>query len=154
MQFGLWIEPEMVNPDSDLYREHPDWILSAGDRVPLLHRHQLVLDLSRDEVRQHVFTSISAVLSAYPVDAVKWDHNRDLLEAGSAVPGGAPVVHRQPIGFYALLDALREAHPAIDWKSCTSGGGRVDLGVLGRVQRYQRFRPMLHSGRVVRPEST
>ncbi len=135
MQFGLWIEPEMVNPDSDLYREHPDWILSAGDRVPLLHRHQLVLDLSRTEVREHVFEQISAVLSAYPVDAVKWDHNRDLLEAGSALLGGAPVVHRQTLGFYALLDALREAHPAIDWESCASGGGRVDLGVLDRVQR-------------------
>ena len=83
MQFGLWIEPEMVNPDSDLYREHPDWILSAGDRTPLLHRNQLVLDLSRAEVREHVFGQISEVLSAYPIDAVKWDHNRDLLEAGS-----------------------------------------------------------------------
>ncbi len=235
MQFGLWIEPEMVNPDSDLYREHPDWILSAGDRVPLLHRHQLVLDLSRTAVRDHVFEQISAVLSAYPVDAVKWDHNRDLLEAGSAVLGGAPVVHRQTVGFYALLDALRAAHPSIDWESCASGGGRVDLGVLERVQRvwtsdmtdavarqqiqrwttqlvapeyvgahissptshttgrtlgldfraatalfgsfgiewdltdasdddldrlaewvqrYQRFRPLLHSGRVVRPESS
>ena len=235
MQFGLWIEPEMVNPDSDLYREHPDWILSAGDRVPLLHRHQLVLDLSRAEVRDHVFEQISAVLSAYPIDAVKWDHNRDLLEAGSAVLGGAPVVHRQTIGFYALLDALRAAHPSIDWESCASGGGRIDLGVLERVQRvwtsdmtdavarqqiqrwttqlvapeyvgahissptshttgrtlsldfraatalfgsfgiewdltdatdddldrlagwvqrYQRFRPLLHSGRVVRPESS
>ncbi|MCW2760666.1 MAG: glycoside hydrolase clan [Marmoricola sp.] len=135
MQFGLWIEPEMVNPDSDLYREHPDWILSAGDRVPLLHRHQLVLDLSRAEVREHVFEQISAVLSSYPIDAVKWDHNRDLLEAGGAAVDGAPVVHRQTLGFYALLDALRAAHPAIDWESCASGGGRVDLGVLERVQR-------------------
>ena len=135
MQFGLWIEPEMVNPDSDLYREHPDWILSAGDRVPLLHRHQQVLDLSRTEVLEHVLEQISTVLSAYPIDAVKWDHNRDLLEAGSAVLGGAPAVHRQTVGFYALLDALREAHPAIEWESCASGGGRVDLGVLERVQR-------------------
>ena len=66
MQFGLWFEPEMVNPDSDLFREHPDWILSSGDRMPLLHRHQLVLDLSRPEVREHVFEQVSAVLSAYP----------------------------------------------------------------------------------------
>ena len=135
MQFGLWFEPEMVNPDSDLFREHPDWVLSAGDRMPLLQRHQLVLDLSRTEVREHVFEQISAVLSAYPIDAVKWDHNRDLLEAGSAALAGAPVVHRQTAGFYALLDALREAHPGIDWESCASGGGRVDLGVLERVQR-------------------
>ncbi|KQT91516.1 hypothetical protein ASG49_10865 [Marmoricola sp. Leaf446] len=135
MEFGLWIEPEMVNPDSDLYREHPDWILSTGDRVPLLWRHQLVLDLSRDEVREHVFAKISGVLGAYPVDAVKWDHNRDLLEAGSGALGGAPAVHRQTIAFYRLLDDLRAAHPAIDWESCASGGGRIDLGVLERVQR-------------------
>ncbi len=135
MQFGLWIEPEMVNPDSDLYREHPDWILAAGDRVPILHRHQLVLDLSRREVREHVFHQITEVLTAHHVDAVKWDHNRDLLEAGSAPLVGAPAVHRQTAGFYALLDALREAHPAIEWESCASGGGRVDLGVLERVQR-------------------
>ena len=136
MQFGLWIEPEMVNPDSDLYRDHPDWILSTGDRVPLLHRHQLVLDLSREEVRTHVREQISAVLAAYPIDSVKWDHNRDLLEAGSAVLGGAPAVRRQTLGFYALLDDLRAAHPDIDWESCASGGGRVDLGVLEKVQRF------------------
>jgi alpha-galactosidase len=135
MQFGLWFEPEMVNPDSDLFREHPDWVLSAGDRMPLLQRHQLVLDLSRTEVREHVFEQVSAVLSSYPIDAVKWDHNRDLLEAGSAAVAGAPVVHRQTAGFYALLDGLREAHPGIHWESCASGGGRVDLGVLERVQR-------------------
>jgi alpha-galactosidase len=136
MQFGLWFEPEMVNPDSDLYREHPEWILSAGGRTPLLHRHQLVLDLSREEVRDHLFDQVSAVLSAYPIDAVKWDHNRDLLEAGSGARGGAPVVHRQTLGFYDLLDRLRAAHPRVDWESCASGGGRVDLGVLDRVQRF------------------
>jgi alpha-galactosidase len=136
MEFGLWIEPEMVNPDSDLYRQHPDWVLSAGDRVPLLHRHQLVLDLSREEVRRHVFEEITAVLAAYPVDAVKWDHNRDLLEAGSDALDGAPAVRRQTLGFYALLDDLRAAHPAIDWESCASGGGRVDLAVLEKVQRF------------------
>ena len=135
MEFGLWIEPEMVNPDSDLYREHPDWILATGDRVPLLHRNQLVLDLGRDEVREHVFGQITAVLASYPIDSVKWDHNRDLLEAGSNALAGAAAVHRQTLGFYALLDDLRAAHPAIDWESCASGGGRVDLGVLERVQR-------------------
>jgi alpha-galactosidase len=135
MQFGLWIEPEMVNPDSDLHREHPDWILSAGNRVPLLHRNQLVLDLSREEVRAHLFAAIDAVLSENAVDAVKWDHNRDLLEAGSALAHGAAAVHRQALGHHALLDALREAHPTIEWESCASGGGRIDLSVLERVQR-------------------
>ena len=136
MQFGLWIEPEMVNPDSDLYRDHPDWILSASGRVPLLHRHQLVLDLSRDEVREHLFAQIDAVLSTYDIDAVKWDHNRDLLEAGSSELGGAPVVRRQTLAFYRLLDDLRAAHPRVEWESCASGGGRVDLGVIEKVQRF------------------
>ncbi len=135
MSFGLWFEPEMVNPDSDLYREHPDWILSAGDRVPLLHRNQLVLDLSRDEVRDHLFERMHSLLSEYPVDYVKWDHNRDLLEAGGTARSGAPVVHAQTLGFYRLLDDLRAAHPTVAWESCASGGGRVDLGVLERVQR-------------------
>jgi alpha-galactosidase len=135
MGFGLWFEPEMVNPDSDLYRAHPDWILSAGDRLPLLHRNQLVLDLSRPEVWEYLLERIDAVLTDYPIDFVKWDHNRDLLEAGSSARLGAPVVHAQTRAFYALLDALRDRHPGVAWESCASGGGRVDLGVLERVQR-------------------
>jgi alpha-galactosidase len=135
MEFGLWFEPEMVNPDSDLYREHPDWILSAGGRVPLLHRNQLVLDLSRDEVWEHLFERVSSILTAHPIDYVKWDHNRDLLEAGSGRRLGAPAAHEQTVAFYRLLDALRAAHPGVAWESCASGGGRVDLGVLERVQR-------------------
>ena len=135
MEFGLWFEPEMVNPDSDLYREHPDWILSSGDRVPLLHRHQLVLDLTREEVWQHLFERVDAVLTAYPIGYVKWDHNRDVLEAGSGLRGGAPAAHDQTVAFYRLLDALREAHPDVAWESCASGGGRVDAGVLERIQR-------------------
>jgi alpha-galactosidase len=136
MEFGLWFEPEMVNPDSELYREHPDWILSAGPRTPLLHRNQLVLDLARPEVWQHLFDSIDAILAAHPIDFVKWDHNRDLLEAGTGRRSGAPAVHEQTLAFYALLDALREAHPDVSWESCASGGGRVDLGVIDRVQRF------------------
>ena len=135
MQFGLWFEPEMVNPDSDLYREHPDWILQAGGRVPILQRNQLVLDLSRDEVRTYLRDRISAVLSEHSIDYVKWDHNRDLLEAGSNARGGAPAVHLQTLGYYRLLDELRTAHPNVAWESCASGGGRIDLGVLEQVQR-------------------
>jgi len=136
MEFGLWFEPEMVNPDSDLYRKHPDWILAAGGhRTPLLHRSQLVLDLARPEVYGYLLERVDAVLSAYPIDYVKWDHNRDLLEAGTAAAHGAPAVHRQTEAFYRLLDELRTRHPGVAWESCASGGGRIDLGVLEKVQR-------------------
>ncbi len=136
MEFGLWFEPEMVNPDSNLYREHPDWILAADGRVPLLHRHQLVLDLSNPDAWRHVRDRVDAVLSENDVDYVKWDHNRDLLEAGSAHHGGAPAVHAQNDAYYALLDDLRARHPQVAWESCASGGGRIDLGVVERVERF------------------
>ena len=136
MRFGLWFEPEMVNPDSDLYRAHPDWVLATGDRVPLPERYQQVLDLTRPEAWQHVFERMDAVLSAYPIDFVKWDHNRDLLEAGSGAVGGAPVARAQTLAYYRLLDALRGAHPDVAWESCASGGGRIDLGVAEKVQRF------------------
>ncbi|WP_338101057.1 alpha-galactosidase [Nakamurella flava] len=135
MEFGLWFEPEMVNPDSDLFRSHPEWILSVPGRLPLPHRNQVVLDLSRPEVVDHLFAQMDAVLSANDISYVKWDHNRDLLEAGSGTRGGAPAVHAHTLGYYALLDRLRAAHPRVAWESCASGGGRIDLGVLSRVQR-------------------
>jgi alpha-galactosidase len=111
-------------------------MLAAGDREPLMHRHQQVLDLSRPEVRDHLFRQVDAVLRTYPVGFVKWDHNRDLLEAGGSRRGRAPVVREHTLGFYALLDALREAHPQVRWESCASGGGRIDLGVIEKVQRF------------------
>jgi alpha-galactosidase len=135
MQFGLWFEPEMVNPDSDLYRAHPDWILQTGGRVPILHRNQLVLDLTHEEVWTHLRDGIDRVLSEHAVDYVKWDHNRDLLEAGSNARDGAPAVHDQTLAYYRLLDDLRARHPQVAWESCASGGGRVDLGVIEHVQR-------------------
>jgi alpha-galactosidase len=136
MEFGLWFEPEMVNPDSDLHRAHPDWILATGDRQPLLHRHQLVLDLTRREVTDYLFERVDAILTAHDISYVKWDHNRELLDGGSLVRGGAPALHEQTVAFYRLLDALREAHPSVAWESCASGGGRIDLGVVERVQRF------------------
>ncbi len=136
MQFGLWFEPEMVNPDSRLYREHPDWILSAAGRVPLQHRNQLVLDLTNPEVWHYLRDRVDAVLSEHAIDYVKWDHNRDLLEAGSALHEGAPAAHAQNDAYYALLDDLRLRHPAVAWESCAAGGGRIDLGVIERVQRF------------------
>jgi alpha-galactosidase len=135
MEFGLWFEPEMVNPDSELYRAHPDWILSAGDRIPPLARNQLVLDLTRPEAYAHVLEQISAVLSEYDISYVKWDCNRDITDAGSGRRAGAPAAHAQAQAVYDLLDALRARHPGVEWESCAGGGGRVDLGILERVQR-------------------
>lgn len=135
MQFGLWFEPEMVNPDSDLYREHPDWVLQATGRLPLPHRNQQVLDLTNPDAFAHVLEQISTVLGEYDVDYVKWDHNRDLLEAGTNTRGGAPAVHEQTVAYYRLLDTLRGRFPNIQWESCASGGGRIDLGVIEHVER-------------------
>ncbi len=135
MQFGLWIEPEMVNPDSELYRAHPDWILSAGHRVPPLQRHQLVLDLTRPEVAGYLLERIGALLTEYEISYVKWDCNRDIIDAGSGARGGAPAAHAQAQAVYDLLDELRTRHPGVEWESCAAGGGRIDLGMLKRVQR-------------------
>jgi alpha-galactosidase len=135
MEFGLWFEPEMVNPDSDIYREHPDWALGTGDRVPLLQRNQLVLDLTNPDAWQYVLDRIDAILSEYPIGYVKWDHNRLLLEAGSPARGGRPAAHAQTAAFEQLLDELRRRHPSVDFESCASGGGRIDLAVLERTQR-------------------
>ena len=135
MQFGLWFEPEMVNPDSELFRAHPDWVLGVPGRDQPLHRNQLVLDLSRPEVRAYLFDAMHAVLAEYPISYVKWDHNRELHDAASGARHGGAVAHAQTEGYYALLDRLRAAHPDVEWESCASGGGRVDLGVLERVQR-------------------
>ena len=135
MQFGLWIEPEMVNPDSDLYRAHPDWILAAGQRRPPLQRHQLVLDLTRPEVTAYLLERISALLSEYPISYIKWDCNRDIIDAGSGAHSGAPAAHRQALAVYALLDELRRRYPDVEWESCAAGGGRIDLGMLERVER-------------------
>ncbi|HEU5266789.1 MAG TPA: alpha-galactosidase, partial [Jatrophihabitans sp.] len=135
MDFGLWFEPEMVNPDSDLFRAHPDWILAVSGREPAQHRNQLVLDLGRPEVRDHLYQQLDAILSAYPIGYVKWDHNRDLVEAASRARHDAPGAHRQTLGYYTLLDRLRAAHPTVEWESCAAGGARIDLEVLQRVQR-------------------
>ena len=128
MQFGLWFEPEMVNPDSDLARAHPDWLLTPAGRPARPERGQQVLDLARPEVADLLFARIDALVTEYGVDYIKWDHNRDVLEAAAGA-------HRQTAGAYALLDRLRAAHPGLEIESCASGGGRVDLGILARTDR-------------------
>lgn len=132
MEFGLWVEPEMVSPDSDLYRAHPDWVLGWPETDLATGRHQLVLDLALEEVRDHLLTTLSALLDSYPITYLKWDCNRDLYPAsreGIANPGA------QTDGLYELLDRLREAH-TVEIESCASGGGRIDAGIAARTDRF------------------
>ncbi|GAA1630426.1 alpha-galactosidase [Nonomuraea maheshkhaliensis] len=132
MQFGLWFEPEMVNPDSDLAREHPDWILGRPGRTPPPHRNQQVLDLARPEAYAYLLERMDALVGEYALDYIKWDHNRDIAEP---VHDGAPGVHAQTLAAYRLLDELRARHPGLEIESCSSGGARIDLGVLARTDR-------------------
>lgn len=133
MQFGLWLEPEMVSPDSDLYRAHPDWCLHCTGRIRSTIRNQLVLDLSRDEVVQYIIDAVSAVLESCDIDYVKWDMNRSLTEVGSAVLPAhkqGEIRHRYMLGLYRVLDTITKRFPNILFESCASGGGRFDPGML------------------------
>ena len=127
MEFGIWCEPEMVNPNSNLYRQHPDWVLHSGASTPITGRNQLVLDMSKNEVRKYLFNCISQLLDAHDISYVKWDHNRDLV---------ASPAHVQTLGTYELLGQLKETHPRVQFESCASGGGRVDFGILPFVDRF------------------
>lgn len=132
MQFGLWVEPEMVNPDSDLARAHPDWILRVPARLPRPARHQQVLDLAHPDAYAYVLERLDALLTEYRIGYLKWDHNRDLVDAGHA---GVAGVHGQTLAVYRLLDELRARHPGVEIESCSSGGARVDLEILQRTDR-------------------
>lgn len=134
MEFGLWIEPEMVNPDSDLFRAHPDWALAVKGRAQITARNQLVLDLARAEVSDHLFAALDALLNELPVSYLKWDHNRDLALAGGA--DGRAAYRRQTLAAYRLIDRLRAAHPAVEIEACAGGGGRIDAGIIARTHRF------------------
>jgi alpha-galactosidase len=138
MEFGLWVEPEMVNPDSDLYREHPEWTLTTAGYTPVLGRNQLVLDCGRVDVRRYLFERIDALLDEYDIAYLKWDMNRDLVQGSSQAsaddPGRAGT-HGHVLGLYELLDQIRARHPTVEIESCASGGGRVDLEILRRTDR-------------------
>jgi alpha-galactosidase len=134
MEFGLWFEPEMVNIDSDAARAHPEWVMATGDRLPVESRNQQVINLGIPECYDYIRDAIFAILAEYDIDYIKWDHNRDLIDAGTQ-PDGRPGVHEQTSAFYRLLDEIRSAHPRLEIESCSSGGARVDLGVLERTDR-------------------
>jgi alpha-galactosidase len=131
--FGLWLEPEMVNPDSELYRAHPDWCLHVPGRPRTESRHQLVLDLGRIEVRDYIVDSVFSILSSANIVYVKWDMNRHLTEVGStALPPDrqGEVYHRYVLGLYDVLTRITEAFPEVLFESCSGGGGRFDPGML------------------------
>lgn len=133
LQFGLWFEPEMVSPDSDLYRAHPDWCLHVPDRRRTEARDQLILDMSRSDVRQYLYERLSTIFSTVPITYVKWDMNRNMTEIGSAVSPAerqGEVAHRYMLGLYELLERLTSEFPHILFESCSGGGGRFDPGML------------------------
>ena len=133
MEFGIWIEPEMVNEDSGLYRAHPDWVLNVPGRGPSRCRNQLVLDFSRQDVRDHIYGQIKAVLDSADISYVKWDMNRSLTEVWSAAlppERQGEVYHRYVLGVYEFAERLRRDFPHILIEGCSGGGGRFDAGML------------------------
>jgi alpha-galactosidase len=133
MDFGLWVEPEMVNPDSELYRKHPDWVLNFPGRPRTEGRNQLVLNLARPDVRAYVFGFLDKLLNENDIAFLKWDYNRNWSEPGwPAVPPGEEknVYVDFTRNFYSILAELRQKHPQVEIESCSGGGSRVDLGVM------------------------
>lgn len=125
LRFGLWVEPEMTNPSSELYEKHPDWVLHAGKYPRTEARQQLVLNLALPEVQDYIISSISGILESAPITYIKWDHNRGTHESPS--PSN---YHKYQLGMYRVFDALTSRFPDVLWEGCASGGGRFDPGVL------------------------
>jgi alpha-galactosidase len=160
MEFGLWFEPEMVNLDSNLARAHPEWLFDAGHGNGLPSRHQHVLDLGHEDAYQYVLNRMSSLIGELGIDAVKWDHNRYLLDAGHT-PDGKPGLRVQTLAVYRMMDDLRRAHPDLEIETCASGGGRIDLGVLEYAARvwpsdtndpHERLEIQRWTGLLVPPE--
>jgi alpha-galactosidase len=136
MQFGLWFEPEMVNLDSSVARNHPEWMLAPSDGVGLGSRNQYVLNIAHPDAFAYLLERIDSLVREYGIDYIKWDHNRDLHEAVyRSSDGDRPGVRAQTLALYALLDELRTRHPSLEIETCSGGGGRVDLGILERTDR-------------------
>ncbi|MEP5938349.1 MAG: alpha-galactosidase [Erythrobacter sp.] len=133
MEFGLWFEPEMVNPDSNLYRAHPDWVLSSPGVEQISSRHQLPLDLTRAEVCDHLFDRITALVQELGIAYIKWDMNRDIQHPGGQT--GQAVMHDQIAALYTLIERIKAASPYLVIESCSSGGARADYGILELTDR-------------------
>ncbi len=133
LMFGLWFEPEMVSPDSDLYRAHPDWCLHVEGRKRTEARQQLILDLSRQEVQDYLIEAVSSVLGSASIGYVKWDMNRNMMEyfSGNQRPERQlETQHRYMLGLYRVLETITSAFPNVLFESCSGGGGRFDAGML------------------------
>lgn len=131
MRFGLWFEPEMVNPDSDLFRTHPDWVYHYDTRAMSLLRNQLVLNLTRDDVKEYVFKCMDDMLSRYDISYVKWDMNRAFSETGAQnLKNPQELWYRHVMAVYEIADRLKAKHQKLQLECCASGGGRADLGAL------------------------
>jgi alpha-galactosidase len=125
----------MVNPDSDLYRQHPEWALQIAGRSMITARNQLVLNIALPEVSEYLFAKLDALLLSLPIRYLKWDHNRDLTSAALAGGAGAAGYRAQVLAVYQLLGRLRAAHPALEIESCSGGGGRIDFAILRHTHR-------------------
>ena len=138
LQFGIWVEPEMVNENSDLYRAHPDWVLHYPTRLAHEHRNQLMLNLARQDVYDYLFAMLDKLFSDYDIDYIKWDRNRAISEPGW--PSETPEIQREVRiryidNLYKLIDNLQARHPEIAFETCSGGGGRVNLGMLSRMDQ-------------------
>ena len=139
MDFGLWVEPEMVNPDSQLYRAHPDWVMNFPGRPRSELRNQLILNLARDDVKEYIFSVLDRLTTEHKIRYLKWDMNRTFSEPGW--PEEKPEAQRElwvryVLNLYDIIDRLRAKHPNLEIESCSGGGGRVDLGILRRVDEF------------------
>jgi alpha-galactosidase len=133
MEFGIWVEPEMVSPDSDVFRAHPDWALVTDGYQPVLGRQQLVLDLGNPAAFAFIEEALDALLRDHDIAYVKWDMNRDHIQGSGR--DGAAGTHAQTLALYRLLDVLRAKHPTVEFESCASGGARIDHEILRRTER-------------------
>lgn len=137
MDFGIWVEPEMVNPDSDLYRKHPDWAMNFPGRPRTEGRNQLLLNLARNDVKEYIFSVLDKLVTKNDIAFLKWDYNRNWSEPGwDAVPleDQKKIYVKYVENLYDIIDRLRAKHPHLEIESCSGGGGRVDLGILRRTE--------------------